>query len=383
VLTRAGVADKKSAGIDEIREYAIKKSKQVLASLGVPLRIAGQEFRLSANLGISIFPTDSDRSEPMLTNASSAASQAKSLRSGFSLYTPDLSRRLLDRNALETRLHRAINQQEFVLHYQPIINLKNGRMVGVEALIRWQTYSSDLIMPSEFIPVAEESGMISLIGEWVLNTVCQQARAWRDQGYKLYIAFNFSLREIWQDNVADKILQAVKASGIDIDALELEITESTAMSDTSRTEHIFEDLSSQGLRLSIDDFGTGHSSLDRLRRLPVHTLKIDRSFMDGIPAREDNQAFVQTMINLAENLGKTPLAEGIEVEEQLHFLVKHGCSLGQGYYFSRPCPADAISNMLKNETTWEMPRYHSCIASQRSASSAAMHPVPAADTACR
>jgi EAL domain-containing protein (putative c-di-GMP-specific phosphodiesterase class I) len=244
--------------------------------------------------------------------------------------------------SMTTRLRKAVENQNWMLHYQPIIDLLEGKMVGVEALIRWNDPNGGLVPPGDFIPLAEEMGLIDVIGDWVVEELSRQGMAWREDGLELEIGFNLSPRQLWQPDVTQRLMTRLESGGIDPRSVIVEITESAAMTDPERTQRILWDLHGRGLRLAIDDFGTGYSSLSRLKHLPVDILKIDRSFVRDIP--DDPQAgnMVQAVIQLAAGLNMTPLAEGIETQDQWLFLVEHGCRFGQGYYFSRPVPADEI-----------------------------------------
>ena len=229
-----------------------------------------------------------------------------------------------------------------MLHYQPLIDLHSAEMTGVEALIRWPEPNGGLVPPGDFIPLAEEMGLIEAIGAWVIDEVCRQGKAWREEGLDLDISFNLSPRQLYQDDIVDRIVDPILGSGMDPSRVTVEITESTAMTNPDRTLGILHELHARGLQLAIDDFGTGYSSLARLRYMPVDILKIDRSFVRELDRDEQNASMVSAMIALASNLGMTPLAEGIETEAEWLALTERGCELGQGYFFSRPVPADEI-----------------------------------------
>ncbi len=215
-------------------------------------------------------------------------------------------------------------------------------MTGVEALIRWPEPNGGLVPPGDFIPLAEEMGLIEAIGAWVIDEVCRQGRVWREQGLDLDISFNLSPRQLWQDDIVDRIVGPILGSGMDPSRVTVEITESTAMTNPDRTLGILHELHARGLRLAIDDFGTGYSSLARLRYMPVDILKIDRSFVRELDRDEQNASMVSAMVALASNLGMTPLAEGIETEDEWRALMERGCERGQGFFFSRPVPPDEI-----------------------------------------
>ncbi len=244
--------------------------------------------------------------------------------------------------SLSTRLRKAVENQSWMLHYQPLIDLSTGSMIGVEALIRWPEPGGGLIQPGEFIPLAEEMGLIEAIGDWVVEELSRQDASWRGDGLTLDISFNLSPRQLWQPDVVDRIMSRLQPAGMEPARLTVEITESTAMIDPDRTQAILQDMHDRGLRLAIDDFGTGYSSLARLKHMPVDILKIDRSFVRDVDTDRDAASMVSAMIALAQNLGMTALAEGIETEAEWIALADRGCPQGQGYYFSRPVPAAEI-----------------------------------------
>ena len=244
--------------------------------------------------------------------------------------------------SLSTRLRKAVENQSWMLHYQPLIDLSTGGMIGVEALIRWPEPGGGLIQPGEFIPLAEEMGLIEAIGDWVVEELSRQDAIWRGDGLTLDISFNLSPRQLWQPDVVDRIMSRLQPAGMDPARLTVEITESTAMIDPDRTQAILEDMHDRGLQLAIDDFGTGYSSLARLKHMPVDILKIDRSFVRDVDTDRDGASMVSAMIALAQNLGMIALAEGIETEAEWIALADRGCPQGQGYYFSRPVAAAEI-----------------------------------------
>jgi EAL domain-containing protein (putative c-di-GMP-specific phosphodiesterase class I) len=244
-----------------------------------------------------------------------------------------------------TRLRKAVESQRWTLHYQPVLDLATGRMRGVEALIRWIEPDGTMIPPVDFIPVAEELGLIESIGDWVVRELVYQAQAWRELEMDLSMSFNLSPRQFWQPDLANGILERVREGGIEPSKVIVEITESSAMTDPDRAQSILEDLHAGGLRIAIDDFGTGYSSLARIRDMPVDVLKIDRSFVSGVDVDPQNQSIVSAFIELARGLGVTTLAEGIETEGELAFVRERGCVMGQGFYFSKPVPPEEIIAM--------------------------------------
>jgi diguanylate cyclase (GGDEF)-like protein/PAS domain S-box-containing protein len=312
-------------------------------ALREPFVIGDTEFFITASIGISLFPFDGDNAKNLLRNSDAAMYRSKRTGPGgyavFSTDTVDPLTKL----SLTTRLRRAVERREWLLHFQPVVDLADAHLVGVEALLRWPDPKGGMIPPGEFIPLAEEMGLIEAIGDWVLGDVCRQSKEWRSTGLMLEISFNLSPRQLWQSNLVRSILGQLQYAQVSPRNIVVEITESSAMTDPDRTIRILEELHSSGLRLAIDDFGTGYSSLARLKQMPVDILKIDRSFVKDVPGDRHVASMVKAIIQMALGLGMTPLAEGIETEEQWHFLADHGCSLGQGYFFSRPVPAEEIT----------------------------------------
>jgi EAL domain-containing protein (putative c-di-GMP-specific phosphodiesterase class I) len=235
-----------------------------------------------------------------------------------------------------------VESQRWALHYQPILELATGRMHGVEALIRWMEPDGTMVPPGDFIPVAEELGLIEAIGDWVVRELVYQSQAWRELDIDLDVSFNLSPRQFWQPDLASGILERIREGGVDPSRVVVEITESSAMNDPDRAQAILEDLHAGGLRIAIDDFGTGYSSLARIRDMPVDVLKIDRSFVSGVDVDPQNQSIVSAFIELARGLGVTTLAEGIETEGELAFVLERGCVMGQGFFFSKPVPPEEI-----------------------------------------
>jgi diguanylate cyclase (GGDEF)-like protein/PAS domain S-box-containing protein len=325
----------------DVAEVARRVAEHVRASLQRPLTLADTEIYTSASLGISLYPLDADDAESLLKHADIAMYKAKeSGRDGYQLFSAsghDPRAQL----SMAGRLRRAVERRQLALHYQPLVALESGAIVGAEALLRWFDEDRGLIMPGDFIPLAERTGLIGPISEWVIEEACRQSAEWRSQGLDLYVSVNLPA-VFWQPTAMRQVLATIERFGLSADRMMVEITESTVMADTLRSEPIIAELHERGLRLAIDDFGTGHSSLSRLNQMLVTTLKIDRSFIADLPEDSSAAVLVSTIIQLARNLGLHPLAEGIETEEQRRFLVEHGCPLGQGFLFSRAVPADEI-----------------------------------------
>lgn len=318
-----------------------------------PFELDGNEIYVDAAVGISLYPLDADSSAVLLRHADQAAAQAKRPGEGpthqFAEETSDKWGRLW----LATRLRKAIDRDELRLHYQPIVALDSlpsgGELSGdlaphvfaVEALVRWQD-SDGLVPPAGFISLAEDLGLIDAIGEWVVHEGCRQALEWRSAGALLSMSFNLSLRELWQPDIVDRIAREVRGVGLEPASVIVEITESSAMTDPTRTQRVLFELRRQGFNLAIDDFGAGHSSFGRLVDLPCEILKIDRSFVARLPGDPSSAAMVAAMLELAERLGMRAVAEGIETADQLEFLLERGCPLGQGFLFGRPTPAAEV-----------------------------------------
>jgi diguanylate cyclase (GGDEF)-like protein/PAS domain S-box-containing protein len=311
-------------------------AERVHWALRDPFTVEGRECRLGASVGVSVYPHDAVDADGMLRHADAALYNGKALGRGATVIYADDEADPMERLSLTTRLRRAVEGGEFVLHYQPVVDLRDGRIVGAEALVRWLDPERGLIPPLEFIPAAEGLGLIERIGEWVFEEACRQVAEWRRAGTPLAVSINLSLRQVWQTDLAQELLERVRASGSEAAQFVIEITESTAMTDSSRGEQAMRALADAGFRLAIDDFGTGYSSLARLKDMPVEILKIDRSFVADAHA---DPSIVRTIVELARNLGLRPVAEGIETPDQWRALRDVGCRYGQGYLFARPVPA--------------------------------------------
>jgi len=318
---------------------------RIQEALRQPFEVGGTELYLTASQGISVFPDDAGDATALLTNAETAMFESKRIGPGGCVVHSADTGDAMNRLSMSTRLRKAVEQKQWMLHYQPLIELDSGRMYGVEALIRWPEPSGGLVPPGEFIPLAEEMGLIEAIGDWVVDEICRQDAQWRAEGLELDVGFNLSPRQLWQPELVDKMVAPLVIAGIDLHRITVEITESTAMTDPDRTIALLGEMHERGLKLAIDDFGTGYSSLARLKHMPVDILKIDRSFVREVDLDHDAASMVSAMISLANNLGMTPLAEGIETEGEWRFLADRGCALGQGYFFSRPVPATEILAM--------------------------------------
>ncbi len=311
-----------------------------------PFTPKGAEFYVTASIGISIFPRDADDASSLLSNADVAMYRSKNASPGGTVAFAPAEEDPMLRLRLTTQLRQAVERESWVLHYQPVVDMVDGSLQGVEALIRGLTESGELIPPLEFIPLAEEIGLIEPIGDWVMVEICRQLRAWNDANMTLTVGVNVSPRQLWSARFPQKLLGQVQAMQLDPHQIVVEITESTAMADPDRTRDILQTLHDAGFLIAIDDFGTGYSSLARLKDLPVDILKIDRSFVSDVHVDHDAGTMVQAMVQLAKNLGMTPLAEGVETVEELAFLRALNCPLGQGYLFSRPVPPEVIEEIV-------------------------------------
>ena len=321
-------------------------ANRVHDALDAPFKLSGMEFFGFASVGVSLYPFDAEDGEQLLQHADAAMYRAKRAGRGRTRFYAVEDGDALARLSLVTALRRALEREEFVLHWQPIVDLGDGRIRGAEALVRWNDPQHGLRPPGDFIPICEETGMIEDLGGWVMQEALNQGRAWRDQGLDLTVAFNVSMRQLWRHGFAEQVVEAVGAAGLDPASVYVEITESAAAADPDRTLGVLHDLSAAGVQLALDDFGTGYSSLNRLAEMPVRLLKIDRSFMRGLPGGTSAARVVQLLLQLAAGLGVDALAEGIETPEQLEFLIAHGCGIGQGFHFSRPVPADDLVRLL-------------------------------------
>ena len=332
-------------GRDGVTLAAVHVAQRVQEMLRAPFVLDGTELYATVSIGISLYPADASDAGQLLRNADAAMFRAKqSGPGGYVVHRAD-DTDARTKLSLSTRLRKAVDQQSWMLHYQPLIDLGSGDMFGVEALIRWPDPTGSLVPPGEFIPLAEEMGLIDAIGGWVVDEIGRQDAVWRDQGIELEIGFNLSPRQLWQDDPVGRIARQIRDAGMDASRVTIEVTESTAMTDPDHTLAILHGFKDIGVQLAIDDFGTGYSSLSRLRYMPVDVLKIDRTFIREVHTDEQSASMVSAIIALANNLGMQPLAEGIETPEEWRFLVDRGCPFGQGFLFSRPVPAEQITAM--------------------------------------
>ncbi|MFC7514860.1 EAL domain-containing protein [Herbaspirillum sp. GCM10030257] len=316
--------------------------QRIMDAVARPIVMESYEFVMNSSVGIAVCPADGRDAETLIKHAGIAMYRAKEIgRNNFQFYTPAMNERAMERLRIEGDLRNALERQEFVLHFQPQLNLKTGGLVGAEALIRWEHPMLGTVPPGRFIELAEEMGLIVPIGVWVLRTACMQGVAWQRAGLgDLRIAVNLSARQFYQQDLVATVRDILEETGLPPQLLELELTESMMMSDVEVAAAILRDLKDIGVHLSIDDFGTGYSSLSYLKRFPIDLLKIDQSFVRDITLDPDDAAIVLSIISLAHSLRLEVIAEGVETEAQLAYLQKHGCDYMQGYYFSRPLPAE-------------------------------------------
>ncbi|RJX18010.1 MAG: GGDEF domain-containing response regulator [Desulforudis sp.] len=329
-------------------EHAARIAQKVVEAVRQPLKIGEHELYISTSIGIVLFPDDGQDAETLLKNADTAMYRAKENgRNHYELYASSMNAKASERLSLENSMRRALERREFVVHYQPKINVKSGGITGMEALVRWQHPKLGLVLPGEFIPLAEESGLIVPIGEWVLKTACAQNKAWQDSGFpSIRVAVNLSARQFQLQNLVEVVSRVLKTTGLDPTCLELEITESIAMQNAEHTVSVLNQLNEMGIQLSIDDFGTGYSSLSYLRRFPINKLKIDRSFVAEIGTDSHNGAIASAVIVLGRSLNMGVIAEGVEREEQLNFLKDHDCFEMQGFLFGKPMPVEDFTHFL-------------------------------------
>lgn len=332
--------------------YVELVARKILEQLANPFLLLGEEVALSGSMGITFFPHDATDVESMLKNADSAMYQAKKAgRSTFCFFTQAMQDQATQRMQMEKELLQALERGEFCLHYQAKASCQSGHITGMEALVRWEKPGEGLVAPGAFIHVAEETGMIVPLGVWILRTACQQTKAWIDVNQQpMRVAVNLSARQFQQgEALIDTINSVLSETGLAAECLELEITESMVMASVTEAVVTMKALQAMGIHISLDDFGTGYSSLGALKRFPLHALKIDRSFVTGLPNDPEDAAIVTAIISMAHNMNLTVIAEGVERSEQLAFLRQHECDQIQGYYFSRPLPVDAFTRLLEEK----------------------------------
>lgn len=335
------------------REDAARDAESILSVFSRPLHVAGRVISISVSIGVTLCPQDADDTDSVLCNADLAMYKAKeSGRSAVQFFQPDMNRHARRRLAMERALRRAIAAREFVVHYHPLIEIPSRRIVGLEALVRWQHPRLGLIPPSRFISVAEDSGLILAIGEQVFRSACEQVVQWQREGVPVVpVAINWSAIQLQRQSVVEIVRRVLRETGMPPHLLSLEITEGTLMRDASQHAGALQSLRDEGVHIEIDDFGTGYSSLSYLRQLPVDTLKVDRSFVEHVDQNPTDEAIVRAILAMAGTLGLRVVAEGVETASQLDVLRRLGCQVAQGFYFSRPLPAEDCRTLLEALST--------------------------------
>ncbi|MGG6294094.1 bifunctional diguanylate cyclase/phosphodiesterase [Leptolyngbya sp. AN02str] len=351
--------------INHIEEVG-KIARRILEVLSAPFFLEGQELYASASLGVTLFPYDGKDAASLLKNADTAMYRAKQQgRNNYQLYSPEMNTKAREQLELETDLRKALIRKELLLYYQPQVDIKTGEIVSLEALLRWQHPQLGLVPPSQFIPLAEETGLICPIGEWVIRTACEQHQAWLAEGLApVRIAVNLSARQFQQQDLVKSIVHILQETHLTPSYLEIEITESVAMQDVEFTVKVLQQLRDMGVQIAMDDFGTGYSSLNSIKHFPLHTLKIDQSFVRDLLTDPSDMAIAKAVIALGQGLNLKILAEGIETAEQLEFLRSLGCAFAQGYFFSKPLPAEAIAQVLKHAQYAYADRANQAVASR-------------------
>jgi diguanylate cyclase (GGDEF)-like protein/PAS domain S-box-containing protein len=324
-------------------------ARKILSALVQPMVMQGQECRVTASIGVCMYPSEARDENTLMKNADIAMYRAKEDgKNNYKFYSEEINIHTFERLALETSLRRGLERNEFFLHYQAKLDLHTKRITGVEALVRWQHPDLGMVPPMQFIPLAEETGLIVPIGKWVLNTACAQNVAWQREGLPpLRMAVNLSARQFADENLLDDIAAAIKESGMKAELLELELTESMVMQNADRAGKVLAEIKKMGVRLAIDDFGVGYSSLTHLKRFPIDTLKVDRSFIRDLPQNSEDRAITEAIIAMGKSLKLTVVAEGVETLDQQTFLHDHACDEMQGYFFSKPIPSGQFAELLR------------------------------------
>jgi diguanylate cyclase (GGDEF)-like protein len=330
------------------RQEVTEKARQIEKAFSEPFQVCGCTLYVGASVGLSLYPDDADSGEGLLRNADIATYRVK--REGgnnYRFYSPDMAVNLDERLALDHAMRQALEKQEFLLHYQPQVYLTSGRLSGVEVLIRWNRGQQGVVPPRQFIPLAEDTGFIQELGAWIIREACAQARRWLDAGHEpMQMVINLSARQFFQRDLANIVSSALRKFALPPDMLELEITETAMIQDPNRALESLQTLQELGVKVSLDDFGTGYSSLSHLTTFKVDSLKVDRSFMMGIPNDLDAMTITAAVIVMASRLGIKVVAEGVETSEQREFLVSEGCQLAQGYLMGRPMTAEQFDVWL-------------------------------------
>jgi predicted signal transduction protein with EAL and GGDEF domain len=337
--------------------HASAVAHKILTTIGRPLVLLGQEFRITASVGITTYPKDGNDEPSLMKNADVAMYQAKAEgKNNFQFYSEELNANSFERLTLESSLRQALERQEFELHYQPKIDFPTGRISGVEALLRWRHQELGMLGPTRFISIAEETGLIVPIGRWVLKNACQQNIAWHREGLpELTMAVNLSARQFNDENLLQDVADILDETGMDAALLELEITESMLMHNVEKAIKTLNGLKQIGVRLAIDDFGTGYSSLSNLKKFPINTIKVDRSFIRDIPGNPEDMGITDAIIAMGRTLSLTVVAEGVETKEQAEFLRQRACDEFQGFYFSKAVQPAEFAKLLRAQEISDAP----------------------------
>ncbi|MCG8597805.1 MAG: EAL domain-containing protein [Kiloniellales bacterium] len=331
-------------------------AQRVLDAVSRPFRLGARQIHATTSIGVAIYPTDADTSESLMSSAHTAMARAKERgKNTYQFYTREMHERALKQLELERTLRGAMERGEFLLHYQPQVDMRQGRIVGFEALLRWQHPERGMVPPGEFIDFCEESGLIVPLGKWVLRSACEQQRRWRALGLPpVHIAVNVSARQLQDGDLVRAFEDVVEDTGADPGLLDVELTESAMLKDPDSVGRLLQGFTDMGMGIALDDFGTGYSSLTHLRRFSVTTIKIDRSFITNLCSSQDDAAIVSAIVGMGRSLRLRTLAEGIETSEQLAFLRQLNCDSMQGYYFSKPLPAEAVTNELFERNLYDL-----------------------------
>lgn len=322
-------------------------AERIRRAMKVPFRLAAAEVQTSASIGVSIFPFDAADGRTLLKNADSAMYESKKAQRGSVVMHPMTGTASVERDSLMRSLRSAVKEKPWTLHYQPSVELASGKITSVEALLRWKRTEGGFVPPGEFLPLAEEMGLIEIIGEWVFEEICRQHGEWMEHGVVLPVGFNLSLRQLWQKDLVPRLVVGLQTSGLNAKDIIIEVSESTAMMDPARAQIILTGLSEEGFRIAIDDFGAGYTPPEHIRGLPIDVLKIDQPLIREIPDDREVAAFIESVVAFGIDLGCRVHAEGVETEEQRAFLVEKGCGSGQGYLFSRPLPAAEMTELFE------------------------------------
>ena len=347
ILARLG-GDEFTVLLPKIRhtDEALRLARRILSMIELPFVLQGYEIRITTSIGLAVYPNDGEDVTSLMRNADTAMYRAKEQGNHFQLYNPSMDPRAYEKMLMETELRKALKRQEFVVHYQPQINMKTMRVEGVEALVRWIHPERGLIPPIQFIPLAEETGLIVEIGEQVLRMACRQNKRWQEAGMApLRLSVNLSIRQFQSDDLVRTVAQVLEETGLDPKYLELEITESMTM-DVNHAIPIMHSLKNLGVSIGMDDFGTGYSSLSYLKMFPIDRLKIDQSFVRDIHLDPNDASIVTTIISMAHNLNLKVIAEGVETADHVAFLLEQDCDEAQGYFFARPLSAVDLEDKL-------------------------------------